>query len=322
LQAINKYISKFSNLNTDRGRHRWSALTAHRAPHKPFLLISVIDLFAQEEIKRNFIEPSYDLVSTFNGYWHTIMPAGSTTTMAYPFPRLKTDGFWKLIPNSGHESRIDMEFNSMARLREVCAGARLDDDLYELLCRVDSRERLRAALIETYFAQEIRSLVAEQGVVNLATYEYGQQLLHGVRETVDWGEKASPEKADKVRDQGFRKAIVRLYEHRCALCGIRMLTPEGHTIVEAAHIVPWHVTQDDSPTNGLCLCRLCHWSFDEGLMSVGSQYEVLVSRRVQSDQNMPGHVLTLIDRPIFRPENEVFWPSQGNLAQHRKGILL
>lgn len=321
LPELDEYIQKFSNLNTDRGRHRWSALTANRAPHKPFLLLSVIDLFAQGEIKKNFIEPSYDLVSTFNGYWHAIMPLGSTTSMAYPFPRLKTDGFWKLIPNPGDENKIDMAFSSMVRLREVCAGARLDDDLFKLLCRVETRERLRAVLIETYFASEIRSVVAEQGVVNLAAYEYGQKLLHGVRESVDWGEKPSPEKTKKVRDQGFRKAIVRLYEHRCALCGIRMVTPEGHTIVEAAHIVPWSQTRDDRPANGLCLCRLCHWSFDEGLMSVGKSYEVLVSKRIQSDHNMPGHVLTLRDRPIFRPKEDVWWPSQDNLARHRKSTF-
>lgn len=321
LQAIEKYTSKFSNLNTDRGRHRWPATTNHRAPHKPFLLLSVIDLFAQGEIKRNLIGPNFDLVSTFNGYWHAIMPLGRTTSMAYPFPRLKTDGFWKLIPNPGHENRIEMAFSSMVRLREVCAGARLDNDLYELLCRADSREQLRAVLIMKYFAPEIQSVVAEQGVVNLAAYEYGQKLLGGVGETVDWGEKAPQGTTGKVRDQGFRKTIVRLYEHRCALCGIRMVTPEGHTIVEAAHIVPWSETRDDRPANGLCLCRLCHWSFDEGLMSVGREYEVLVSKRVQSDHNMPGHVLTLRDRPIFRPKENVWWPSQENLVRHRKSTF-
>ena len=209
----------------------------------------------------------------------------------------------------------------MSKLREVCAGASLFHELYELLQSVESRERLRAVLIKTYFASEIQPVIADQGNVNLAAYEYGQQLLNELKESVEWGEKVRDEKPGKVRDQGFRKAIVSLYEHRCALCGIRMLTPEGHTIVEAAHIVPWHETQDDSPTNGLCLCRLCHWSFDEGLMSVGKKYEVLVSKRVQSDRNMPGHVLTLMDRPIFKPEKETFWPSQVNLSRHRKGIL-
>ncbi len=41
-----------------------------------------------------------------------------------------------------------------------------------------------------------------------------------------------------------------LYSHRCALCGIRMITPEGHTLVEAAHIRPWADCQDDRPANG------------------------------------------------------------------------
>jgi putative restriction endonuclease len=97
-----------------------------------------------------------------------------------------------------------------------------------------------------------------------------------------------------------------------------MLTPEGHTVVEAAHIVPWNESQDDHPTNGLCLCRLCHWSFDEGLMSVGQDYEVLVSKQVRLDRNNPGHMLTLADRPIFKPAEAKLWPAQENLAKHRK----
>ena len=134
-----------------------------------------------------------------------------------------------------------------------------------------------------------------------------------------WGnESEKPDKNIKVRDQGFRKAIVQLYDHRCALCGIKMLTPEGHTVVEAAHIKPFSESHDDRPTNGLALCKLCHWSFDEGLMSVGTIYEVLVSKRVRTDQNYLGHILTLIDRPIFKPAKEIYWPDMKNLEWHRK----
>ena len=97
-----------------------------------------------------------------------------------------------------------------------------------------------------------------------------------------------------------------------------MLTPEGHTVVEAAHIKPWHESYDDMPTNGMALCRLCHWYFDEGLVSVGKTYEVLVSGRIQVEQNLPGHILTLRDRNIFTPDEERFWPDQGNLEWHRK----
>ncbi len=96
---IETYLQRFANLRTDKARKRYPALTFHRAPHKPFLLLSVMDLIASGLITENFIEPSFELVDTFNLFWSQIMPAGSKTSMAYPFPRLKTDGFWYLIPN-------------------------------------------------------------------------------------------------------------------------------------------------------------------------------------------------------------------------------
>ena len=320
---IETYLQGFANLRTDKGRNRYPAFTLHRAPHKPFLLLSIMDLIAQGVITENFIAPSFELVDTFNPYWSQIMLPGSKTSMAYPFPRLKTDGFWHLISNPGCESRINMNFSSMTRLREVCAGARMDDELFKLMCNTEAREQLRVVLINTYFAEEIHPVLYEQGIINYEANEYSKVLLKVAEKIDSFGKVANTtDQKEKVRDQGFRKAIINLYDHRCALCGIRMLTPEGHTVVEAAHVIPWSQSQDDNPTNGMALCRLCHWSFDEGLMSVGKDYEVLVSKRVRLDQNMPGHILTLTDRPIFRPEQDVFWPGIGNLKWHRDRMFL
>lgn len=95
----------------------------------------------------------------------------------------------------------------------------------------ETREQLRAVLVGTYFAKEIQPAVWEQGRVNLASYEYEKGLLAGVSvgEQAPLFEETAEDRKKKIRDQGFRKAIVSLYNHRCALCGIRMLTPEGHT---------------------------------------------------------------------------------------------
>ena len=124
---IDEFIQRFSHLRTDKNRKRWSELTTHQAPHKPFLLMSIMDLIEQGQITKNFIEPSFELLDTFNGYWQAVMPVGSKTSMAYPFPRLKTDGFWHLLPNPGYESKIDIDFSSMTRLRQACAGAKMDE---------------------------------------------------------------------------------------------------------------------------------------------------------------------------------------------------
>jgi putative restriction endonuclease len=98
---LDQYIKSFSRLRTDKNRKRWSALTTNQAPHKPFLLLSIMDLIAQGSITQNFIEPSFELLDTFNTYWNSVMPIGSKTSMAYPFPRLKTDGFWHLVEYRG-----------------------------------------------------------------------------------------------------------------------------------------------------------------------------------------------------------------------------
>jgi len=316
---LEKYLKKFANLRTDKNRNRYPPTTLHRAPHKPVLLLSVMDLIEQGVIAENFIEPSLDLVEAFNTYISMVLPIGWKTSMAHPFSRLQSDGFWHRVTKPGYEPEHDYNVTTMTKLREIYAGARMDDELFQFMCNPETREQLRAVLINSYFVSEVRPVLVEQGAVNLAAYEYSKELLTEVKEKDEFGKDSEDsDKNQKIRDQGFRKVIVQLYDHRCALCGIRMLTPEGHTVVDAAHIRPWRESYDDRPTNGLALCRLCHWSFDEGLMGVSRAYEVLVSKRVRTDRNIPGHVMTLADRPIFRPKDEVYWPGLENIAWHQK----
>jgi putative restriction endonuclease len=59
---LEKYFQMFAKLRTDRGRQRYPQITYHRAPHKPFLLLSVMDLIAQDRITENLIEPSYRIL--------------------------------------------------------------------------------------------------------------------------------------------------------------------------------------------------------------------------------------------------------------------
>jgi putative restriction endonuclease len=115
--------------------------------------------------------------------------------------------------------------------------------------------------------------------------------------------------------------VVVAYNHRCACCGLRIVTPGGHTAVEAAHIVPWHKTRNDHPTNGLALCRLCHWSFDEGLMSVAANYRVILSPQLTSHGNMPGLLSTLAGREIWLPQEDVLHPDPAHLGWRNDNIF-
>jgi putative restriction endonuclease len=82
---LEKYLNSFSKLRTDKNRTHWSALTCGQAPHKPFLLLSVLDLVGQGSITDNLIKPSFELVETFSLYWTTIMPAGSRGLISFLF---------------------------------------------------------------------------------------------------------------------------------------------------------------------------------------------------------------------------------------------
>ena len=315
------YLQSFSTLRTAANRQHWSADTHYKAPYKPFLLLSILDLIASGAISRNFIEPSFELAETFAGYMLKVMPIGTTRSMSYPFYHLYSADFWHPVsqPNIPHETGRTV--SSVKRLRELYLGARFDDDLYPLLVMESSREKLRTVLITKYFAEELQTALREQAYVNTNASKYSTALISTAAEAspaYTSGSVINEQLGTRVRSQGFRKAIVTLYNHRCSLCGIRMLTPEGHTIVEAAHIVPWSESHDDRPQNGIAMCRLCHWSFDEGLMGVGDEYEVLVSKAVRQDNNFPGHMETLSGRGIFKPENSQFWPDMKNLEKHRK----
>jgi putative restriction endonuclease len=64
--SLDQYLKIFSHLRTYKDRKNWSAITAFQAPHKPFPLLSIMDLIAQGLIAGNFIEPSLDARSNYN----------------------------------------------------------------------------------------------------------------------------------------------------------------------------------------------------------------------------------------------------------------
>lgn len=120
----------------------------------------------------------------------------------------------------------------------------------------------------------------------------------------------------------FRRAIVLNYDHRCAFCGTRIVTSEGHTVVDAAHIFPWSVSQNDDIRNGMALCKLCHWGFDERLIGVSDSYAVILSRQVAQAHNAPGVLLNLTGREILGPQDRALWPHRVHLERHRTAFKL
>jgi len=316
------YLPKFSHLRTDR-TGGWTAATQGQAPHKPILLLSVLDLFAQGRITTNLIEITPELGELFAAYWSKVMPPERRGNLALPFFHLRSSGFWHLLPQPGQESALvaARQVDRLSQLGRLILGARLDDDLYQLLQVAESRNALRTILIQTYFASEYHPILLTLGEINLQAFVYSQHLIEQARKQV----KEMPGEDDVyqpvVRDQGFRRAVVRIYNHRCAFCGVRMLTSDGRTAVDAAHIIPWGLSHDDDPHNGMALCGLCHWTFDQGLLGVSVKYLVLLSSELRITQNVPGHLQTLESRSIIGPSEQELWPHVDALEWHRQNIF-
>lgn len=317
--TIAVYTQKFAHLNTDKARSRWPDFTHHRAPHKPLLLLAVIDLFAEGRITTNLIELTPELGELFTLYWSRVFPphTGKRGNIAMPFWHLQSDGFWRLLPRPGQEAVLagSSKVHSVSRINELSFGAALDEELYSLLQMENGRSQLRHTLITTYFTPPVQEALLQQTETNVAAFRYSEDLLARARQ-----QKAvrDADVDEPVRDQGFRRAIVSAYDHRCALCGLRVLTADGHTAVAAAHIIPWSESHNDDPRNGMALCHLCHWSFDEGLVTCSDRYRVKLSPQLSAATNDPGHLVDLNGRSLLGPTDAALWPFIDSLRWHRR----
>jgi len=136
-------------------------------------------------------------------------------------------------------------------------------------------------------------------------------------------------KETSLRLRGFRQAVIEAYNYKCAVCGLKICTPDFLSWeVEAAHIVPHHAMGKDDILNGLALCHLHHWAFDVGWFTLDNDYKIKISSKVQSLPNEFGKVgnyrllKSSINHPtIYLPERKEIYPHQQAIIWHRKNIF-
>lgn len=84
----------------------------------------------------------------------------------------------------------------------------------------------------------------------------------------------------KIRDRVFRRVVLRAYDERCVVTGLKLINGAGRAEVAAAHIRPVEANGPDIVTNGIALSGTAHWMFDRGLISLADDLEILISRQV------------------------------------------
>lgn len=84
-----------------------------------------------------------------------------------------------------------------------------------------------------------------------------------------------------VRDRVFRRVVLRAYDERCVVTGLKLINGGGRAEVEAAHIRPVEAHGPDIISNGLALSGTAHWMFDRGLVGLDDDLRILISRQSQ-----------------------------------------
>jgi putative restriction endonuclease len=318
------YKTAFTKLRLDKVPGRWDASTNHCAPYKPFLLLAIMDLIAQGQITTNFVQLNAELIDTFDLYWFKVVGQNKPRNPVQPFYHLKSDSFWHLVAVPGMEQALQSSSNvrSFKHLNSLALGATFDESLFELLKNPQTRDELRQVLIETYFAPETRPLLVEVGKITAQSFEYSRELLNrsqgkfNLKETLEREEQYHTES----RSAGFRRVIVKAYNHICAACRIRVVTPEGYTAVSAAHIVPWSVSHNDDPRNGMALCGTHHWAFDKGLIGITPDYHIVVSPVVISDDELSSPLRELHEQKMHLPDENALYPAKRALEWHYDNV--
>ncbi|UZF90900.1 HNH endonuclease [Bosea sp. NBC_00550] len=109
-----------------------------------------------------------------------------------------------------------------------------------------------------------------------------------------------------VRDRVFRRVVLRAYDERCSITGLKLINGGGRAEVAAAHIRPVEAKGPDIVNNGIALSGTAHWMFDRGLISLSDELDILISRQandadgIRSFINKTGRALPPLrahDRP-------------------------
>jgi putative restriction endonuclease len=303
---LDQWLWKFQKLRVDRA-------SKTPAPHKPLLLLAILDFIESGEITVPQVTLTPDLAFRFLAYWEIVGARGrSVGRVELPFFHLQSDGILRLIAHEGLEAALaSIRPTSVELLNRVVAYAELPPALFALMLDRQSREAMRRVLISgDWFLPEERT------------------KLHTILEMEDasrnqvpsMGSSSVSEEIRQGRDIRFRLQIVPIYSYTCLLCGVKMLLPSGSTLVEAAHIHQFSQSRNDDIKNGMALCRNHHWAFDQGLWTLGSDFDVIVATKAFTEVapnqlSLSEYHARRVDLSRLAVEHH---PDQEHLEWHRK----
>jgi len=122
----------------------------------------------------------------------------------------------------------------------------------------------------------------------------------------------------RVNQSFFRRAVLASYGGACCISGLT----ETNLLV-ASHIVPWSKDEENrlNPSNGLLLSAIHDKAFDQGLKTLSSGFEIILSKKLRDTTNelLKRVFLDFEGKVIRKPER--FIPKAEFLDYHRSNVF-
>ncbi len=266
----------------------------HERPHKPLLLLATFDLIDEGLATPERIPWCQELRDRFTSRFNLVRKHDDKNTPDNPFHFLQSEGFWQAWKEQNGKSR-PVDAPPLARdFGQVFA--RFTDGFQYLVALSANRQLMREALISRYFPNLLSS-IPPSTIPDLRSRVAEEPLEYG-------------------RSPAFRLKIVEIYDHQCAACGLRIKLPAGNDVsfIDAAHLIPFSVSQNDHPTNGLALCKNHHWAMDRNLIAPCPDHHWHVSKILDPRRSTGEKELAALSgQVLLLPQDEAFHPDADGL---------
>jgi putative restriction endonuclease len=313
---LNDYLQKLTHLK--RGITKYGL-----APHKPILLITLLELISNVHLIENRVSVDTDLVGIFQENWRLLVNTLHQPDFTQPFFYLQSEKIgnkpiWQLIAKPG--CQINAHIKSVNTLIQVLEYGHFDPELFQLLVEPTARQSILLALLSTYFP-ETQQMYFNNKRSGKGYYHDLQEYVLNEPEAQYKTVRVETEEDVFVRGGLFKKLIPKVYNNTCCITGMRLESTFGHNFIDACHITPFCVTHDDKVSNGLALCPNLHRAFDRGLITVDSNYFVVTSKHISEDIIHTYSLNQLKGKKLILPTIQQYRPALENLEWHRDQIF-
>jgi putative restriction endonuclease len=293
-----QWLRRLATLKVDRA-------SGNPAPHKPLLLLVVIELAEQRLLPKTLLPLTPELAFRFCTYWSIVAHRRTQKPdVRYPFYHLQSDGCWTALGEDGRP----------APERRSARCAQLNSDFEACLNDPTFREQARTNLICKYFSPD-------EHLALCSLLELPVPSCNGTRSAAAY---QSAEQAEQTgREARFRINIISAYNYSCALTGYRLLTISSESIIDAAHIHQFADSRNNNIRNGIALCKNAHWLFDNGLWTIADDYTVKVALGSFSEDSPDQKALSSYHGHMIRlPGDATLSPDPIHLAWHRNNVFV